>query len=77
MQAGWDAAASSAQEPGDSQLPQSPEAMAGTWPMVTFGAGIPLLQPLVPTQLPNALSTSCCRGGQLAAGREAHAWGRI
>lgn len=44
VQAGRGAAASSVEEPGGSQLPQGPEAMAGMWPMVAFGAGIPLLQ---------------------------------
>lgn len=70
--AGRGAAASSAEQPGGPQLPQSPVAGAGLWPWRRLGQEPHCFKPLVPTQLPNPLSMSGCRGGQLNMGRAGH-----
>lgn len=70
--AGRSAAASSAEQPGGPQLPQSPVAGAGLWPWRRLGQELHCFKPLVPTQLPNPLSMSGRRGGQLSVGRAGH-----
>lgn len=70
--AGRGAAASSAEQPGGPQLPQSPVAGAGLWPWRRLGQEPHCFKPLVPTQLPNPLSMSGWRGGQLNMGRAGH-----
>lgn len=66
------AAASSAGQPGGPQLPQSPVAGAGLWPWRRLGQEPYCFKPLVPTQLPNPLSMSGCRGGQPNVGQAGH-----
>lgn len=59
----WSAAASFAEQPGGPWLPQGPVAGAGLWPWRRLGQEPHCFKPLVPTQLPNPLSMSGCRGG--------------